>query len=90
MELPKQKRGVLLFFPSRESAIPIATPESCRECKRLERACDAAVEAIQHALRGPGSISEKITEMYRKQDERDRVVAEFYNHKTAAHSKKTA
>ena len=90
MELPRHRRGVLLFFPSREGATPRPTNESCPECKRLERVCEAAFEAIQQALRGPASISEKITEMYRKQDERDRVMAELYKHNTAAHSRRTA
>jgi hypothetical protein len=40
-------------------------------------ACAWAFEAIQEALRGSASISEKITEMHRKQDERDRVMGEL-------------
>ena len=90
MELPKQKRGVLLFFPSKESATPRPTKQSCPECRRLEDDCDAAMQAIQRVIRGAASTSQKITEMYRQQDERDRVMAELYAQKAKAHSRKTA
>jgi len=90
MELPKQKRGVLLFFPLRESATPRPTTERCLECKRLEDAIDDAVGAIHQAIRGPASLGEKLKEMHRKQDERDQLMLEFYDHQAKVHARKCA
>ena len=88
MELPAQKRGVLLFFPQREGTTTKLANESCPECKRLERAYGAAIEAIQLALRAPTNISERLSVMYRKQDERDRILVELYEHRANAHPKR--
>src|SRR5437773_10697253 len=67
MELPKQKWGVLLFFPSKESATRRPTKQSCPECRRLEDDCDAAMQAIQRVIRGAASTSQKITVTFSEQ-----------------------
>jgi len=90
MELPKQQRGVLLSFPSREKVTPRTANDSCPECERLEVAYQTTIDGIQAAMRGARTYSEKLADIYRKQDERDRVMREFYSHKAQAHSRKTA
>jgi hypothetical protein len=90
VEVPKQKRGVLLFFPSRESATPRPTTERCLECERLEEAIDDAVGAIHQAIRGPASLGEKLREMHRKQDERDQLMLDLYDHQANVHARKSA
>ena len=90
MELLKQNRGVLLFFPMAENATRRATPEGCQECDRFEAAYQAAIEAIQQAIRGPETLGEKVTKMHVKQEERDRVLREQYAHKVKAHPRNSA
>ena len=90
MELPKQQRGVLLSFPSREKATPRPAKDSCPECERLEVAYQTAIDGIQAAMRGGRTVGEKLADIYRKQDERDRAIKEFYSHKAQAHARKTA
>ena len=90
MELPKQKRGVLLLFPSGENTTPPRKKESCAECERLESAYQAIINEINAAVRGPfASVGEKLTRLFQMQDERDRILAQFYSHKRELHPRKT-
>jgi hypothetical protein len=43
MDGPKQTRGVLLSFPSRENTAQRKSNEGCLECARLESRIDAAI-----------------------------------------------
>jgi hypothetical protein len=91
MELPKQKRGVLLSFPSRESATPRLTDESCPECERFEAAYQAAIDHIDAIVRGPfATVGEKLTRLFEAQNERNRILAQLYSHKSKVHPRKTA
>ena len=91
MELPKQKRGVLLSFPSRENAKPRPTNKGCPECERFEAAYQAAINQINVIVRGPfTTVREKLTQLFETQDKRDRMLAQLYSHKNKVHPRKTA
>lgn len=91
MELPKQKRGVLLLFPVGENTTSPRKNESCAECERLEAAYQSAIVQINAIVRGPfASVGEKLTRLFQKQDERDQTLAQLYSHKEKVHSRKTA
>jgi hypothetical protein len=91
MNNQRQKRGILLLFPFRESATPRSTNESCPECKRLETAYQGAIDQIKAIVRGPfASVQEKLTRLFEMQDERDRNLAQLYSHKKKVHPRKTA
>lgn len=55
-----------------------ATDRSCLICKRLDAAYQKAVSGIQAAARLRGTVPQKVAELYRQADERDRVLVELY------------
>jgi hypothetical protein len=91
MERPKQKRGILLLFPSGENTTPPRKNERCEECERLESAYQSVIGQINATVRGPfASVGEKLTRLFQKQDERDSILAQTHSHKRQRHARKTA
>jgi len=91
MVVPKEKRGILLSFPTRENATPRPKNESCPECGCLETAYEVVIAEIKAIVRGPfPTVREKLTRLYHKQDERDRILAQLYSHKRENHLRKRA
>ena len=85
MVVPQQKRGILLSFPTRESVLPRPKSDSCPECERLDAAYEAVIAEIHAIVRGPfPTVGEKMTRLFQKQDERDRILALLYSHKHKA------
>jgi hypothetical protein len=89
---PRIRRGVVLPFPSTAATtIKPQTSTGCLECQHLEAAYRAVIKDINAAVRGPSaSVGEKLTRIFAKQDERDRILAQLYAHKHKAHSRKSA
>jgi len=91
MVVPQQKRGTLLSFPMRESVLPRPKSGSCPECERLDAAYEAVIAEINAIVRGPfPTVGEKMTRLFQKQDERNRILAQLYSHKHKVHSRNTA
>jgi hypothetical protein len=91
MDGPKQNRGVLLHFPSRERSTQQVPDDRCPECKILESRIDDAIGEIRAVVQGPfASVRQKLTCLFEKQDLRDRAIADFYAHKKNAHPRKVA
>jgi hypothetical protein len=67
-----------------------STSENCRRCARLEATYEVVIEAIHEAMRGPRPFGEKLAEIYRYWDERDRIIQELYAHKADTHRKRAA
>ena len=55
---------------------------SCRECERLEREYELIIGEIYSVVDGRvGTISEKLRELWRWQEARDKVLKVIYKHK---------
>jgi len=90
MVVPQQNRGILLSFPMGESVLPRPKSDSCSECKRLDVAYEAVITEINAIVRGPfPTVGEKMTRLFQKQDERDKILAQLYWHKHKVHSRNT-
>jgi hypothetical protein len=91
MDGAKQKRGVLLSFPSSRSEIPPKTTKRCPECERLEFAYETVIKEINSVVRGRfPSVEQKLMRLFDQQDVRDRALVVFYSHKKNLHSRKAA
>ena len=87
----REKRGVLLQFPSRENSTPQVPRERCPECARLESRIDAAISEIRAVVQGRfPSVGGKLARLFEKQDLRNKAIDAFYSHKRSAHPRKTA
>jgi hypothetical protein len=56
----------------------------CRDCERLEREYQLTIAEIYSVVDGrSGTVGEKLRELFRRQDVRDKAVKAFYEHKKA-------